>query len=65
MPIKAMSAVGGSGLAGSIVTIIIAFTGTPAKHGVPPEIFTGALVTIISSIMAGVAAYFPKMENQQ
>lgn len=63
MPTKALAALGGGGLAGALVTIIIAFTGTPSKGGVPPDVFVGALVTLASSLLAAVSAYVVRMEG--
>lgn len=64
MPTKAAGAAIGSGISGAVVTILIAFFGTPTGHGVSPEIFSAALVTVVSVPISFLSAWLPKMESQ-
>lgn len=64
MPVKAVASSGATGLGGAIVIIFIAYFGTPTAGGVAPEIFASALTTVVCTILAGLGAYFPKMEGQ-
>ena len=64
MPVKAVSAAAGTGLAGAIVTILLAFFGAPAAHGIPPEVFAAALTTVVGSVLSFLGAYLPNMENK-
>ncbi len=63
MPQKALAALSGTGLSGSLVTIILAFTGVPTKGGIPPEIFAAALVTGVNAPIAYAATYLTRYEG--
>lgn len=58
MPVKATTAAGAAGLGGAIATVIIALWWPNADATVAV-----ALTTIANAALAGLGAYFPKMEQ--